>query len=88
MSETRPSSVALVEGALANSSDPMTAQEIAEQTRVATTTVWSGINALRDSGAVVPVDTQPFRWRPTPEIDVPVPDESVTATKDEPGEHE
>jgi HTH domain. len=57
MTETRSPSTALVEVVLANSSDPLTSREIADRTRVAHTTVWRGVETLRENGAVVPVDT-------------------------------
>jgi DNA-binding IclR family transcriptional regulator len=61
--ETRPPSTALVEEVLERSDEPMTAQEIANWTRVANTTVWRGVNSLRESGDIVPVETQPLRWQ-------------------------
>jgi HTH domain. len=61
--ETRPPSTALVEQTLNHSSEPLSADEIAVQTRVANTTIWRGVNALRESGDVVPAETQPLRWR-------------------------
>jgi biotin operon repressor len=60
--ETRPPSTALVEMILANSSEPLTSREIAEEARVADTTVWKGLEPLRESGSVGPVDTHPFQW--------------------------
>jgi biotin operon repressor len=61
--ETRPPSTALVEQTLNHSSEPLSADEIAVQTSVATKTIWDGLDRLRDEGAVVAIEVYPTRWR-------------------------
>jgi DNA-binding transcriptional regulator LsrR (DeoR family) len=48
-----------------NASEPLTSREIAERTQVADTTIWRGLERLRNRDRIRPVDTQPFRWQTT-----------------------